>query len=111
MLAPHYNDQVRDQLRAGQNPTTLPLVLGRFDIKGLKTSFEYAERRWPDDAFAPDMPHMVYVGSGKITETRLAKVLQTVAYVVVDEDANGQPVIQKWDIVLHRKYDTQWVRA
>lgn len=27
---------------------------------------------------------------------RLAKVLKTVAYVVVDEDEHGQPVVERW---------------
>lgn len=30
--------------------------------------------------------------------TRLAKILKTVAYVITDEDAFGTPVIEKWNI-------------
>lgn len=37
-------------------------------------------------------------------QVRFAKILKTVAYVAVDEDANGKPVFQKWEI---RK---QWER-
>jgi hypothetical protein len=29
----------------------------------------------------------------------------------VDEDADGNPVIEKWNIRGHRAYDTSWVRA
>lgn len=108
--APHTNDQVLAQLRAGATPTALPLIVGQFRNAETGVTFEFAERRWSDDDFAPDMSHVVYVGDGSV-ETRLAKVLKTVAFVVVDEDADGQPVIERWEIKAHRAYDTTWVRA
>ena len=40
---------------------------------------------------------------------RYAKVLQTVAWIVVDEDENGDAVYEKWEIKQHRNYDTEWV--
>lgn len=107
-IAPHSNDQVKAQLSFGLTPTPLPLILGQFSHQETGVAFEYAERRHPDDRFAPDMPHIVYVGNG---DTRLAKVLKTVAHVVVDEDALGQPVIEKWPLRKHRVYNTSWVRA
>lgn len=102
--APHTNTDVQQQLRMGQVPTTLPMLLGAFHAD--RAFFEYAERRWADDNFAPEMPHIIFTIDG----TRLAKVLKTVAYVVVNEDESG-PVIEKWDIKTHRHYPTHWVRA
>ena len=111
-FAPHHNQNVQNQLRLAEDksaPTALPLVLGQFRHKDTDVLFEFAERRHPDDSFAPDMPHVIYVGPD--SESRLAKVLKTVAYVVVDEEANGEPVIEKWQIKQFRAYDTEWVRA
>lgn len=108
--APHNNENVRYQMRCGLVPTDLPIILGQFREADHGKVFEFAERRWPDDTFAADMPHVVYVGEGSV-EPRLAKVLKTVAFVVVDEDADGQPVIERWDIRGCRAYDTAWVRA
>lgn len=108
--APHNNENVRYQMRCGLVPTDLPIILGQFREADHGKVFEFAERRWPDDTFAADMPHVIYVG-GASPEPRLAKVLKTVAFVVVDEDADGQPVIERWDIRGCRAYDTAWVRA
>lgn len=105
-FAPHSNTDVHNQLRRGIVPTTLPMVFGSFREKEYGNLFEYAERRHGDDSFAPEMPHIIYLNYG---ETRLAKVLETVAYVVVGEDENG-PVIEKWQIKNHNHYDTAWVR-
>ncbi len=107
--APHNNDNVHYQLKCGQMPSDLPLILGQFRNAEHSVTFEFAERRWPDDTFASDMPHVIYVGPD--AEPRLAKVLKTVAFVVVDEDADGQPVIEKWAIKQHCAYNTEWVRA
>ena len=94
--APHCNTHVAQQIAAGILPTPLPLVLGVFTEKEYGHPFEYAERRWPDDEFHPELPHIIYVGDG---QTRLAKVLKTVAWVLCgDED------LQKWDIKGHRVY-------
>jgi hypothetical protein len=106
-FASHANDQVLAELRAGIVPTKHPLVFGQFRHNGY--TFEYAERRDFADDFAPDMPHMIYVGP--LGETRLAKVMKTVAWVVVDEDDKGQPVYAQWKLSSHRIYDTAWVRA
>ena len=40
------------------------------------------------------LTHKVDVLDGQ----RYAKVLKTVAYIAVDEDPNGQPVLEKWEI-------------
>lgn len=46
------------------------------------------------------LPHMVDVLDG----IRFATVKKTVAYVCVDEDAQGKPVMEKWVIKKHRIY-------
>lgn len=52
------------------------------------------------------MPHEVFVGPGEGYDMiRYAKVLKTVAYVVVDEDDYGAPVIEKWPV------KSIWARA
>jgi hypothetical protein len=105
-FAPHTNNVVRHQLRMGQIPTPDPLVLGCFKHRETNTLFEFAERRWHDDLFAPAACHVIYTLEGP----RLARVLKTVAHVVVDEDENG-PIWEHWQIKQYREYDTEWVRA
>lgn len=102
-LAKHCNNDVQHQIRMGMIPTDLPLVLGRFVEKEYGYSFEYAERRWPDDNYYPELCHIVYVGFQN--ETRLAKVLKTVAYILTEHG------IQKWDLKENRIYETEWVYA
>ena len=101
----HTNEDVRRELRDGVIPTKLPMLLGQFREKEHGHLFEYAERRWFSDEVQPDFPHIIYVGPTSGEETRLAKVLKTVAYVLT-----GEGEIEKWEIKNHHKYDTQWVR-
>lgn len=110
-FAPHRNEDVRNQLLWGPSPTELPLILGSFREKEARCFFEYAERRHPDDSFAPEFPHVVYCGPAGKVVPYLAKVLKTVAYLVTDEAADGSPVVTKWNLSEHYHYDTQWVRA
>ena len=100
--APHTNDNV-----------TQPLILGCFVERDHGHMFEYAERPADDrGGWAPEYPHLVYVGSDRGPEyaNRPARVLKTVAYVVVDEGPSGEPTVQKWDIKQHRLYDVRWAR-
>ena len=105
-FAPHTNEDVLRQLRNGIVPTEVPLILGQFVEKDFDNTFEFAERRWPSDDFAPEFPHVIYTTDGP----RLAKVLKTVAYVVVDENEDG-PVVAKWQTKQYREYDTDWVKG
>jgi hypothetical protein len=51
-------------------------------------------------------PQEVYVGpEGK--ETRYARVLKTVAYVVVDETDDGKLVVEKWPIKKYHLYNSK----
>lgn len=62
--APHTNTDVHRHLIA--NATLVPpLVLGVFVEKSYSKTFEYAERRWPDDQYYPNLPHIVYHKSAK----------------------------------------------
>jgi len=93
--APHTNDR--------RNPEVDPIIQGAFrevDHGGL---FEFAIRM-PQHfgTWAGGFNQIVYVGTGGY---RLARVLKTVAYIVVDEDVDGQPVTEKWFIKDHRAYD------
>ena len=55
--APHTNTDVHQHLIA--NATVVPpLVLGVFVEKSYGKTFEYAERRWPDDQYYPNLPHI-----------------------------------------------------
>jgi len=51
-----------------------------------------------------DFPHKIWVGDVIFQNFRYAKVLKTVAYVVTDEDASGNPVTEKWNISQQREY-------
>jgi len=99
--APHTNDR--------RNPEVDPIVQGAFrevDNGGL---FEFAGRM-PHHfgTWAEGFDQIVYVGQDAY---RLARVLKTVAYIVVDEDADGQPVTEKWAIKNHRAYDLTGITA
>ena len=77
-------------------------IAGCFKNKETGKTFEY--RKNPINQ--PNYPHEVFVGDGSTAgnSTRLARVMNTVAYVVVDEDEFGQYVVEKWDI------KTEWSR-
>ena len=47
------------------------------------------------DGIYEDYPNIVYVNDVVGSGYRYAKVLKTVAYIVVDEDDDG-PVVEKW---------------
>lgn len=106
--ANHTNTDVRHAHLMG-NPS-MPLLLGCFTEADYGNLFEYAVR--PEKTFAPadfaaDCPHIVFMNESY----RFAKVLKTVAWICVDEDENGQPVYEKWQLKKHRNYDTTWVYA
>jgi hypothetical protein len=108
-FAPHTNTDVHNSKNYTKQ---FPLILGSFVEKESGNLFEYAIR--PDEGidFAPDCMHIVYVTpkvDGVDHGFRYARVIKTVAWIAVDEDANGDPVYEKWDIKQHRFYDTSWV--
>lgn len=74
--------------------------LGAFTEKDHGHRFEYVAESNP--IFGNEYPHRLYVGHNG--ETRYANVKKTVAYVVVDEEADGSPVVEKWFIKNHVIY-------
>lgn len=112
-FAAHTNIDVLRQRRMFESvDTPLPALLGSFRHGETGVHFEYAERRHPDVTFAPDYQQMIYVADveGR-ANTRLAKVHKTVAYIVVDEDAAGQPVVERWPLKGHRIYDPSYLAS
>ena len=71
------------------------LDVGQFQEKTHGHHFDY--RAALCSPFGAEFPHEVYVGS-TTGQTRYANVKKTVAYIVVDEDAFGNPVTEKWQI-------------
>lgn len=53
-------------------------------------------------------PQLIYVGP-QGNETRYARVLKTVAYVVVNETDDGKLVVEKWPIKKFYLYNTKKV--
>jgi|TARA_B110000908_G_scaffold63340_1_gene76993 hypothetical protein len=77
--------------------------IGNFIEKDYGNNFEYSLN--PDNmAFCEDHPHVVWVGDQIGSPYRYATVKKTVAYVVVDEDEFGLPVVEKWAIKGHASY-------
>jgi len=85
-------------------------TIGVFIEKDTGNYFEYSDN---DDLDMPsfyEWPHKVWVGGGGVcgmTGYRYANVKQTVAYIVVDEDDCGEPVVEKWQL----KKNTQYLKA
>ena len=71
------------------DPKTLK---GYFQHKDTNCHFEFA------DSDSVEFPHIIYVGP-KAESTRYARILKTVAYVLVDEE-----IVEKWSIKNHKIY-------
>ena len=87
--APYTNDR--------RNLQSDPALLGQFRHKETEVWFEYGENI---TGYLEDYPHVIWVCDGY----RYAKVLKTVAYIAVDEDAYGEPIVEKWAIKTHKEY-------
>ena len=83
-------------------PMNVEPVLGEFVEKEIGNYFHWSEN---DDPFnvCEDFPHKVWVG-GLGQQYRYAEVLKTVAYICVDEDEFGLPVVEKWFIKNRKEY-------
>lgn len=70
-------------------------TVGTFQEKDTGNWFSYSARTCSNDfATMVEYPHLVDVLDG----VRFARVLKTVAYIIVDETADGEPVVEKWNI-------------
>lgn len=73
-------------------------ILGQFVEKDHGRTFEFSTASsTPFEGFG----ELVWLGN---EQTRYARVLKTVAYVVVDEGLDGEPVVEKWNIKRHTLY-------
>lgn len=78
---------------------------GAFIEKSVGNLFEYTA-----DSDSSEFPHRVWVADdrniipGLESGWRYGLVKKTVAYLVVDEDEYGKPVIEKWSIKNHKTY-------
>jgi len=81
-------------------------LLGNFIEKSRGNFFEFTKNTgWLADKY----PHEVFVGPLFHGESRKAKVLKTVAWIVVDEDEFGEPIVEKWHI--KKKFLYPWAEA
>lgn len=78
--------------------------VGRFVEREVGNYFEYSINDDTAD-FCKDFAHKVWVG-GLVNDQgyRYANVKKTVAYVCVDEDEYGAPVVEKWNVKGHKRY-------
>jgi len=71
--------------------------LGEFVEEEYGGTFTYKET----EGYNPyNLPHQIDVLDG----TRFAIVKKTVAYIAIDEDEDGNPVLEKWSIKQHKQY-------
>ena len=77
--------------------------IGSFVEKEYGNYFEWSDN---DDSmvFCEDFPHKIWVGDTIGSPYRYGLVKKTVAYVCVDEDEFGLPVVEKWDLKKCQKY-------
>ena len=88
-FAPYYNEPNMIQ----------PRLLGQFNVTDI--AFEFSDRPENDRGGVwPEYPHRIFTCDGD----RAALVLKTVAYVIVDENDDGSPVVYKWELKRHRAY-------
>ena len=73
-------------------------ILGRFDEKEHGNMFEFSQNN--TGMYESEYSHLVWVADGY----RYANVLKTVAYVAVDEDADGNFIVEKWQTKNFKKY-------
>ena len=78
--------------------------IGQFVEKEAGNYFEFSNND-EEDSVMSGWPHKVWVGGlANDQGFRYARVLKTVAYLVLDEDEYGEPVVVKWDIKNKRDY-------
>lgn len=77
-------------------------IRGCFTHKEFGTYFEFSAATIAESAWTEPQYNMkVWVRGG---DWRLAQVLKTVAYVIVDEDQHGCPVVERWPLKKFQLY-------
>ena len=80
-------------------------ILGSFTEQDCDNLFEFSTNH-EEMTDEWDFPHLIWVSHNAVGQwnARYGKVLKTVAYIAIDEDEYGNPVVEKWDIKKYRKY-------
>jgi hypothetical protein len=76
--------------------------IGAFVEKEVGNHFEFSLN---DRDTWCDFPHKIWVGDIVGQGYRYGTVKKTVAYIAVDEDEFGLPVVEKWAIKNYREYN------
>lgn len=79
-------------------------ILGFFNEKDHGNAFEFSLNT-DSMAFCQGFPHKIWVNDLIGQGYRYGTVKKTVAYICVDEDEFGLPVVEKWDIKNHKLYE------
>ena len=82
-------------------PTGDGSARGSFRHADTKVHFDFSAATEAEQAFGPEFDMKVWV---RDEEFRFAKVMKTVAHVVVDEDEHGNPVVEKWQTRGHVRF-------
>lgn len=75
----------------------MTMVIGAFKERSKGHDFQF---RKTEDQWAIDLGYPYEVCCGD-SEIRYARIHKTVAYIMVDEDEYGDPVIEKWSIKMY----------
>ncbi len=81
-------------------------MIGSFVEKDYRKWFEFSVNN-DKEPFAKDFPHKIWVTNpveGIDHGFRYGTVKKTVAYLAVDEDSDGNPIIEKWYITEMNRY-------
>ena len=83
-------------------------IIGSFREKDFDNLFEFSVNDDINEAFA-EYPHKIWVSNdanppGGMRPYRYGTVKKSVAYLCVDEDEFGLPVVEKWSIKGYNKY-------
>jgi hypothetical protein len=65
-----------------------------------ETNVQFAYYANTDHSWS-DLPHIIPMRDGSV---RFARILKTVAHVVVDENEHGGPVIERWPLKRHYEF-------
>lgn len=82
-------------------------ILGSFVEKDNGHLFEFSHNQDLSEVWAYRFPHKIWVTTprpGIDSGYRYGTVKKTVAYLAVDEDAYGEPVLEKWQIKNLQEY-------
>lgn len=82
-------------------------IIGCFREKSEGNLFEFSHNLDLSETWAYGFPHKIWVTTpvdGIDSGYRYGIVKKTVAYLAVDEDEFGRPILQKWHIKQRREY-------